>query len=67
MKLNKIKVKNKDANYSIIIGSKALSVLPSEIKKLCPKTRKIGLVVDKKVPKKFKIQLKKLLFIYHYF
>ena len=61
MKLNKIKVKNKEANYSIIIGDNAMSKLPREIKLLCPKTKKIGLVIDKKIPKKFKTKLKKLL------
>tara|TARA_B100000965_G_scaffold281508_1_gene239397 strand:+ start:4211 stop:5326 length:1116 start_codon:yes stop_codon:yes gene_type:complete len=61
MSLSKIKVKNKEANYSIIIGNKAILALPSEIKRLCPKTKKIGIVIDKKVPKQFKSKLKKLL------
>ena len=58
MSLSKIKVKNKEANYSIIIGNKAILALPSEIKRLCPKTKKIGIVIDKKVPKQFKSKLK---------
>jgi len=67
MSLNKIKVKNKEANYSIIIGNKAILTLPKEINRLCPKTKKIGIVIDKKVPKKFKSKLKKLLKKYELF
>jgi len=35
--------------------------LPKKIKKLCPRVKKIALVIDKKVPQKFKVNLKKKL------
>ena len=40
MSSNKIKVKNKEANYSIIIGNKAILTLPKEINRLCQKQKK---------------------------
>ena len=56
-----IKVKNIDADYSIILGNNVLNILPKKIKKLCPKTEKIAIILDKNVPKKYKFILKKLL------
>ena len=51
-------IKFKSQNYSIIIGQNTINVLPRKIKLLCPKTRKIALIIDKKVPQKFKKKLK---------
>ena len=55
-------IKFKSQNYSIIIGQNTINVLPKQIKLLCPNARKIALIIDKKVPqkfrKKFKITLK---------
>tara|TARA_B100001564_G_C20643385_1_gene673240 strand:+ start:544 stop:1650 length:1107 start_codon:yes stop_codon:yes gene_type:complete len=51
-------LKFKTQGYSIIIGENALNVLPKKIKKLCPKVKNIALVIDKKVPQKFKNNLK---------
>ena len=63
MKLTEIKVKNPDSNYSIFIGFGILKILSRRINSLCPNAKKIGLVIDKKVPEKFvkniKNQLKK--------
>ncbi len=67
MSLKEIKVKNLDTNYSIFIGKNILGILPTKLKKLCPKAKKIALVVDKKVPKKFKFQIKKILKNYNIF
>ena len=67
MNLNEIKVKNAHSNYSIIIGNKILNVLKKRIKSLCPKTKKIAIVIDKKVPKKYKSKIKKLLKNYELF
>ena len=61
MKQTKLKIKNLNANYSIIIGRKVLSQIAYQINILCPGARKIALVVDKNVPTKFKIKLKKYL------
>jgi 3-dehydroquinate synthase len=61
MKLTEIKVKNPDSNYSIFIGFRVLKLLPGKINSLCPNAKKIGLVVDKKVPEKFVKNIKKQL------
>ena len=67
MNLNEIKVRNSDSKYSIFIGNKILSILPKKIRILCPKTKKIAIVFDKKVPKKYKVKIKKLLKNYQLF
>ncbi len=59
MKISKIPVKNKNTNYSIFIGNGAINLLGKQVKKLCPKTKKIGLVLDKNIPKKYKNKIKK--------
>ena len=61
MKMNKLKVKHLNSNYSIIIGRNVLSQISTQIKMLCPGTQKIALVIDKNVPKKFKVKLKNYL------
>jgi len=61
MKITKLKVKNLSSDYSIIIGSNILNQISKQIKNLCPGAEKIALVVDKNVPNKFKIKLKKYL------
>mgnify|MGYP001181692823 FL=1 len=57
MQTVKLQVKNLSANYSIVIGSNILAQIPKRIKTLCPNAKKIALVVDKNVPKKFKNKL----------
>ena len=61
MKNQEIKFKNKNQSYSIIIGKNVLQVLPKKIKLLCPKTKKIALIIDKNIPVKFKKNLKRKL------
>jgi len=61
MQITEIKVKNLNSNYSIIIGKDILKQIPNRVRKLCPKAKKIALVVDIKIPKKFIIRLKNLL------
>tara|TARA_B100000963_G_scaffold194628_1_gene169303 strand:- start:436 stop:1542 length:1107 start_codon:yes stop_codon:yes gene_type:complete len=56
MKNQEVKFKNQ--NYSIIIGKNTINLLPKKIKLLCPKTKKIALIIDKKIPQKFKKKLK---------
>ena len=53
MKNQEIKFRGLTNNYSIIVGNNALDLLPRKIKSLCPRTKKIALIFDKKVPKKF--------------
>ena len=59
MKKYEIKIKNSNFEYSIIIGENILGDLKKRIKFLCPKTKKIAFIIDKKVPVKFKRILKK--------
>ena len=61
MKTTKLRVKNLNSNYSIIIGKNILNQISNQIKTLCPGAKKIALIVDKNVPNKFKIKLKKYL------
>ena len=61
MRNQEIKFKGSDNNYSIIVGKNALNVLPSKIKILCPKTKKIALFIDKNIPSKFTKLFKKKL------
>ena len=57
---SEIKFKNTNYKYSIVIGENTLNIL-QRIKLLCPKTKKIALIVDNNVPKKFKNTLKRKL------
>ena len=61
MKTTKLKVKNLNSNYSIIVGRNILNHISNQITILCPGAQKIALVVDKNVPIKFKVKLKKFL------
>ena len=61
MKNWEIKFKNKEQNYSIIIGMGTLNILPRKIKHLCPKSKNIAIIIDENVPNKFKHKLKKKL------
>ncbi len=58
MKSHEIKLRELDQNYSVIIGKNILNLLPKKINSLCPKTKKIALVIDQNVPSKFKKSLK---------
>ena len=62
MKTQEIKFKDKSSSYSILIGKNIINHLPIKIKKICPKTKKIAIIMDNNVPKKFnkilKIKLK---------
>ena len=59
MKMHELKFKNSILNYSVITGNNSLSIIQKKIKKLCPKTKKIVLIIDTKVPRKFKNIIKK--------
>ena len=55
MKNQILKLKNQ--KYPILIGKNAVSKLPKKIRLICPKSKKIALIIDNKVPKKFKKKL----------
>ena len=61
MKTTKLKIKNLSSNYRVIIGRNILNQISNEITTLCPGAKKVALIVDKNVPNKFKIKLKKYL------
>ena len=65
--MTKLKVKNLNSNYNIIIGRNVLKQIKHQIKILCPGAQKIALVVDKNVPQKFKTKLKNYLKKYKVF
>ena len=67
MKNQEIKFRDNLDSYSVFIGSNTLNILPHQIKKLCPKTKKIALIIDKKIPYKFKKILKRKLKNYNVF
>ena len=54
MKSQEIKFQNLNQNYSILIGNNTLNLLTKKIRSLCPKTKKIALIIDAKIPNKFK-------------
>ena len=54
-----IKFNDKINSYSIFIGDNIIFNLQKKIKKVCPKTKKISLIIDKNIPKKFIKILKK--------
>ena len=64
MKVQEIKLKNPNFKYSILIGENLINTLYKRIKILCPNTKKIAVIMDKKVPKKFKKQIQKKLKAY---
>ena len=61
MKIYKIKTKKNNKKYEIYIGSNILNLLKDKIKVLCPKANKIAIILDTKVPVRFKKKLKNLL------
>ena len=63
MKINRLKTKD----YSIVIGKNSLLTLTSEIKNHCPKCKKIAVIIDKNIPKKFLTKIKKSLKKYKIF
>jgi|TARA_B110000211_G_scaffold189566_1_gene215885 3-dehydroquinate synthase len=58
MKSHEIKFKGLNQNYSIFIGNNTLNLLPEKIRSICPKAKKIALVIDKKIPDKYKKLIK---------
>ena len=54
MKTQQIKFNSENRRYSILIGNNILRLLPKKIKSICPKTKKIALIFDQRLPKKYK-------------
>ena len=59
--MHEVKFRNLSNNYSVIIGNNSLNVIQKKIKKLCPKTKKIALILDSKVPSTYINIIKKKL------
>ena len=57
MKNRQIKFKDKSNAYSVIIGKNLIKLLPKKIKSLCPKTNKVAVIIDRNVPKKYRLIL----------
>ena len=66
MKNQEIKFKHNTSSYSIIIGKNTINILPKRIKLLCPKTKKIAVIVDKNIPANFKKKIKNKLKNYNF-
>ena len=58
MKNQEIKFSNKNFKYSILIGKDTLNDINRKLKLLCPNTISIAIIIDKKIPLKFKKILK---------
>jgi 3-dehydroquinate synthase len=54
MKNQEIKFRNQNQSYSILIGKNVINLLSKKIKSLCPKTKKIAIILDSGIPNKFK-------------
>ena len=67
MKIDKIIVKTKETTYPIMVGNGAISLLKSQVNKLCPNTKKVVIIFDRNVPNIFKTKIKKLLKKYKIF
>ena len=52
--MQEIKFKGLNHSYSIFIGNNIINLLPKKIKNICPNTKKVALIIDSKVPSKFK-------------
>ena len=63
MKISRLKAKD----YTVVIGKNSLSTLRNEVKNHCPKCKKIAVFIDKKIPKKFSIKIKKNLIKHTFF
>ena len=61
MKIQKIKFKNLNKHCSILIGNNILKILPNKVRLLCPQTKKIALIFDKRIPSKYKKSISKSL------
>ena len=54
MKKINIKIRKKNYNYSLLIGSNLLNILPKKLKIISPKAQNVAVVFDKKIPKSLK-------------
>ena len=57
MKIQEIKFYDKKDSYSIVIGKNILSVLTLKVRNLCPRAKKIAIIIDKNIPLKFRTKL----------
>ena len=67
MKIQEIKFKNKKTNIRFLLEKIQLIICQKKLKNVCPKTKKIAIIIDNNVPGKFKKILKKYLKIINQF
>ena len=67
MKISKVNFKNNNAIYSVIIGLGAIKHLKKHLKIVCPNTKKIALIIDKKIPNKMKNKIKRQIKNYEFY
>ncbi len=65
MKIHKVNVKTKDTKYPILIGNGAIKLLGKQIRLVCPKTKKVALILDRNIPSEHKKRIKKQLKNYY--
>ena len=58
MKNQVINFNSRNSKYSILIGKNTLNELPKKLKSLCPNAKNAAIILDKKIPTKFKKILK---------
>ena len=58
MKISKSSLKNNNADYSVLVGLGAIKFLKKQIALVCPNTKKVALIFDKKIPSKLKKKIK---------
>ena len=61
MKKINIKINKKNHNYSLLIGSNLLNILPRKLKAISPKGKNVAVVFDKKIPNSLKVKTLKTL------
>ena len=64
--MQEIKFKGLNHNYSIFIGNNTINLLPRKIKSICPNTKKIALIIDSKIPSKFKKEIDTFFDSFHF-
>tara|TARA_Y100001970_G_scaffold288369_1_gene415462 strand:+ start:5116 stop:6225 length:1110 start_codon:yes stop_codon:yes gene_type:complete len=67
MKISKLEFNNKISRYNILIGFRAIDDLRKQIRLICPYTRKVALIFDKKIPVKLKNKINKQVKSYEVF
>jgi len=65
MKVHKISAKTKNTKYPILVGNDVIKLLGKQVRLVSPNTKKVALILDKNIPKKYKKKIKKQLKNYY--